>query len=112
MLAYEAELIRKAGYRYLKEVTATTADWSVRWHLHNGFRIIGYYRLSRDNFANYVFRKQLIPVSLSSLAGVRFVLRHPVYALYSSAVFCRLRFWLTYAVHLVKDSNGHDNVRA
>ena len=112
MLAYEAELIRKAGYRYLKEVTATTADWSVRWHLHNGFRIIGYYRLSRDNFANYVFRKQLVPVSLSSLADVRFVLRHPVYALYSSAVFCRLRFWLTYAVHLVKDSNGHDNVRA
>ena len=112
MLAYEAELIRKAGYRYLKEVTATTADWSVRWHLHNGFRIIGYYRLSRDNFANYVFRKQLVPVSLSSLADVRFVLRHPVYALYSSAVFCRLRFWLTYAIHLVKDSNGHDNVRA
>ena len=110
MLAYEAELIRKAGYRYLKGVTATTADWSVRWHLHNGFRIIGYYRLSRDNFANYVFRKQLVPVSLSSLADVGFILRHPVYALYSNAVFCRLRYLLSYAFyHLIQDSNGHDN---
>ena len=94
MLAHEAEIIRQAGYRYLKGVTATTADWSVRWHLKNGYRIIGYYHTPNDNFANYVFRKQLIPVSLSSPAAIRFILRHPVYAFHSSAAFCRLRFFL------------------
>ena len=43
MLTYEAERIRQAGYRYLRGVTGTTAEWSVRWHLRNGYRIIGYY---------------------------------------------------------------------
>ena len=111
MLAHEAEIIRQAGYRYLRGVTATTAEWSVRWHLRNGYRIIGYYHSPNDNFANYVFRKQLIPVSLSSPAAIRFILRHPVYALHSSAVFCRLCYYLAYAIsHLLKDSHGHDNL--
>ena len=111
MLAFEVERIRQSGFRYIKEVTATTADWSIRWHLRNGFRIIGYYHSSNDNFANYVFRKQLISISLSSPAGIAFVLRHPVYALHSSAAFCRLRFFLAYTItRLTKDSNGHDNL--
>ena len=110
MLAYEAERIRQAGYRYLKGVTGTTADWSIRWHLRNGYRIIGYYRSPEKNYANYVFRKQLIPISLSSPSGIAFVLRHPVYVLHSSAAFCSLRFLLSYAVaRLTKDSDGHDN---
>ena len=111
MLAYEAEQIRQSGYRYIKETTATTAEWSVRWHLKNGYRIIGYYHSPNDNFANYVFRKQLIPISFSSLNAIRFILRHPVYALHSSAAFCRLRFFLAYIItHLTKDSHGHDNI--
>ena len=111
MLDYEAEYIRKKGYHYIKEVTATTADWSIRWHLKNGFRIIGYYHSPNDNFANYVFRKQLMPISLSSPAGIVFILRHPVYALHSSAAFCRLRFYLSYAAaRLVKHADGRDNL--
>ena len=111
MLAHEAEVIRQAGYRYLKGVTATTADWSVRWHLKNGYRIIGYYHSPNDNFANYVFRKQLVPVSISSPTAIRFVLRHPVYACYSCAAFCRLRYYLAYIItHLTKDSHGRDNL--
>ncbi len=111
MLDYEAGRIRQAGYRYLKGVTGTTADWSIRWHLRNGYRIIGYYRSPKKNYANYVFRKQLIPINLLSSSGIAFVLRHPVYALHSSAAFCRLRFYLSYAVtRLVKDSHGHDNL--
>ena len=110
MLAYEEDRIRKAGYHYLKGTTATTADWSVRWHLRNGYRIIGYYHSSNDNYANYVFRKQLVPVSSSSPADIRFILCHPVYALHSSATFCRLRFYLAYVItHLIKDSHGQDN---
>ena len=111
MLAYEVERIRQSGYRYIREVTATTADWSIRWHKKNGFRIIGYYHSPNDNFANYVFRKQLIPISLSSPSGIAFVLRHPVYALHSNAAFCCLRFLLSYTVNrLTKDSDGHDNL--
>ena len=111
MLAYEVERIRKAGYRYIKETTATTAAWSVRWHLRNGYRIIGYYHSPNDNFANYVFRKQLIPIRFSSPAAIAFILRHPVYALHSSALFCRLRFFLGYAATcLTKDSCGHNNI--
>ena len=111
MFAFEAEHIRQSGFRYIKEVTATTAEWSILWHLRNGFRIIGYYHSPNNNFANYVFRKQLIPISLSSTAGVAFILRHPVYALHSSAAFCRLRFFLAYTItRLTKDSNGHDNL--
>ncbi len=111
MLDYEAGRIRQAGYRYLKGVTGTTADWSIRWHLRNGYCIIGYYRSPEKNYANYVFRKQLIPISLSSPAGIAFVLRHPVYALHSSAAFCRLRFYLSYAVNrLVKHADGRDNL--
>ena len=111
MLAYEAERIRLAGYRYIKEATATTAEWSVGWHLRNGFRIIGYYHSPNDNFANYVFRKQLIPVSFSSPKAPGFILRHPVYALYNIAAFCRLRFLLACTItHLTKDSHGHDNL--
>jgi GNAT superfamily N-acetyltransferase len=111
MLVYETERIRQAGFRYLKEVTATTADWSIRWHLKNGYRIIGYYHSPNDNFANYVFRKQLIPINFSSPSGIDFILRHPVYALHSSAAFCSLRFFLAYTIiRLTKDSNGHDNI--
>jgi hypothetical protein len=111
MLDYEAEYIRKKGYHYIKEVTATTADWSIRWHLKNGFRIIGYYHSPNDNFANYVFRKQLISISLSSPSGIAFILRHPVYALHSSAAFCRLRFYISFAVaRLVKHADGRDNL--
>ena len=111
MLDYEAEYIRKKGYHYIKEVTATTADWSIRWHLKNSFRIIGYNRSPNNNFANYVFRKQLIPISFSSPSGIAFVLRHPVYALHSSTAFCRLRFLLSYAVNrLVKHADGRDNL--
>lgn len=98
ILAYEVERLRQAGYRYLKGSTATTAIWSVNWHLKNGYRIIGYYHSPNDNFANYVFRKQLVPVRFSSPNAIWFVMRHPVYALYSCTTFCLLRFWLTYAI--------------
>ena len=59
MLAIEAELIRKAGYRYMQGDTAINAEWSVNWHLRNGYRIVGYRRCQGRNYASYVFRKQL-----------------------------------------------------
>lgn len=97
MLAYEAERIRQAGYRYIKETTATTAEWSVRWHLKNGYRIIGYYHSPNDNFTNYVFRKQLVP---SILWGPTL-----------GPLTARMSFAASWLVnHLLKHSDGRDNL--
>ena len=97
MLAYEVERIRQSGYRYIREVTATTADWSVRWHLKNGYRIVGYYRVPNNNFANYVFRKQLAP---SILWGPTL-----------GPLTARMSFAASWLVnHLLKHSDGRDNL--
>ena len=97
MLAYEVERIRQAGYRYLKGVTGTTAEWSVCWHLRNGYRIVGYYRVPNNNFANYVFRKQLAP---SILWGPML-----------GPLTARMSFAASWLVnHLLKHSDGRDNL--
>ena len=97
MLAYEAEVIRQAGYLYLRGVTGTTAEWSVRWHLKNGYRIVGYYRLPNNNFTNYVFRKQLVP---SVLWGPTL-----------GPLTARMSFAASWLVnHLLKHSDGRDNL--
>ena len=96
MLAYEVERIRQAGYRYIREVTATTAAWSVRWHLKNGYRIVGYYRVPNNNFTNYVFRKQLAPSILWGSTLGDFT--------------ARMSFAASWLVnHFLKHSDGRDN---
>ena len=59
MLQEEAQRLRKAGYRYIVEDTAIPATWSVRWHLKNGYYIVGYSRREGNNYASYIFRKQI-----------------------------------------------------
>ena len=59
MLEAEAQRLRKAGYRYIVENTAIPATWSVKWHLKNGYYIVGYSRSERNNYASYIFRKQI-----------------------------------------------------
>ena len=59
MLQTEAQRLRKAGYRYIVENTAIPATWSVQWHLKNGYHIVGYSRSERNNYASYIFRKQI-----------------------------------------------------
>ena len=59
MLEAEAQRLRKAGYRYIVENTAIPAIWSVKWHLKNGYHIVGYSRSERNNYASYIFRKQI-----------------------------------------------------
>lgn len=96
MLEYEAEFIRQKGYRYIREVTATTAEWSVRWHLKNGYRIVGYHRVPNNNFTNYVFRKQLVP---SVLWGPTL-----------GPLTARMSFAGSWIVnHVLKHSDGRDN---
>ncbi len=111
LLKDEVRRLKDAGYMYMIGYTAESAVWSVSWHLRNQYSIIGYKRSPDDNFANYVFRKQLISVTFSSLDGIGFILRHPVYALHSNATFCLLRFALSCAVtRITKDSQGRDNL--
>jgi len=97
MLEYEAEFIRQKGYRYLTGSTSTTAEWSVQWHLKNGYRIVGSYRVPNNNFTNYVFRKQLMP---SILWGPTL-----------GSLTARMSFAASWLVnHLLKHSDGRDNL--
>ncbi|MBQ4388142.1 MAG: GNAT family N-acetyltransferase [Prevotella sp.] len=59
MLQEEAQRLRKAGYRYMMGTTGIPATWSVRWHLKNGYYIVGYSRREGNNYASYIFRKQI-----------------------------------------------------
>ena len=59
MLHEEAQRLRKAGYRYMMGTTGIPATWSVRWHLKNGYYIVGYSRREGRNYASYIFRKQI-----------------------------------------------------
>ena len=59
MLEAEAQRLRKAGYRYMVGNTGIPAIWSVKWHLKNGYHIVGYSRSERNNYASYIFRKQI-----------------------------------------------------
>lgn len=48
------------GCLYIISDTAVKAKSSVRWHLKNGFRIIGLYSFKSTNYYSYIFRRQLV----------------------------------------------------
>ena len=100
MLETEAQRLRKNGYRCMVGSTAIPATWSVRWHLKNGYYIVGYSRSERHNYASYVFRKQIA-------VDVR---HHPTDLLWTmplAPITARLRYWATYiATCICKDKAG------
>ena len=104
MLQTEAQRLRKNGYRYIVENTAIPATWSVQWHLKNGYRIVGYSRSEKRNYASYVFRKQIT-------VDVR---HHPADLLWTkplAPVTAKLRYWATYiATSICKDKAGRLNL--
>lgn len=55
------EYAQKLGCNYLLSDTSVNADSAVRYHLKNGFRIIGLESYSSTNYYSYIFRKQLTP---------------------------------------------------
>ena len=103
MLEAEAQRLRKAGYRYIVENTAIPATWSVQWHLKNGYYIVGYSRSERNNYASYIFRKQIA-------IDVR---HHPADLLWTrplAPITAKLRYWATYiATSICKDKAGRLN---
>ena len=103
MLQTEAQRLRKNGYRYMVGSTAIPATWSVRWHLKNGYRIVGYSRSEKRNYASYVFRKQIA-------IDVR---HHPTDLLWTkplAPITAKVRYWATYiATYICKDKAGRLN---
>ena len=103
MLEAEAQRLRKAGYRYMVGNTGIPATWSVQWHLKNGYHIVGYSRSERNNYASYVFRKQIA-------TDVR---HHPTDLLWTrpiAPITAKLRYCLTWmATMICKDKAGKLN---
>ena len=103
MLEAEAQRLRKAGYRYMVENTAIPATWSVQWHLKNGYYIVGYSRSERNNYASYIFRKQIA-------TDVR---HHPTDLLWTrpiAPVTAKIRYCLTWlATNICKSKSGKLN---
>ena len=103
MLEAEAQRLRKAGYRYMVGNTGIPAIWSVKWHLKNGYHIVGYSRSERNNYASYIFRKQIA-------TDVR---HHPTDLLWTkpiAPVTAKIRYCLTWMATMVcKDKAGKLN---
>jgi len=103
LINYEVEWLKNNGYRYTTCSTAIPATWSVRWHLKNGYYIVGYSRSEKHNYASYVFRKQIA-------VDVR---HHPTDLLWTRPlvpITAKLRYWATYiATSICKDKAGRLN---
>ena len=103
MLHAEAQRLRKNGYRYIVENTAIPATWSVQWHLKNGYYIVGYSRSERNNYASYVFRKQIATD----------VLHHPTDLLWTKPIApltAKIRYCLSWlATNSCKSKSGKLN---
>ena len=103
MLEAEAQRLRKAGYRYIVENTAIPAIWSVKWHLKNGYHIVGYSRSEKNNYASYIFRKQIA-------TDVR---HHPTDLLWTkpiAPITAKIRYCLTWlATNICKSKSGKLN---
>ncbi len=103
MLEAEVQRLRKNGYRYVVESTAIPATWSVRWHLKNGYRIVGYSRSEKQNYASYIFRKQIA-------TDLR---HHPTDLLWTrplAPITAKVRYCLTWmATMICKDKTGRLN---
>ena len=103
LLQEEVERLKQRGYRYMKCTTSAGAPWSVRWHLKNGYHIVGYSRSERNNYASYVFRKQIAtdvrhhPTDLLWLA--------PIASLTAKLLYCLS--WL--ATNICKSKSGKLN---
>ena len=103
MIEAEAQRLRKNGYKYMVGSTAIPATWSVQWHLKNGYHIVGYSRSERNNYASYIFRKQIA-------TDVR---HHPTDLLWTrpvAPITAKIRYCLTWmATMICRDKTGRLN---
>ena len=104
MLEAEAQRLRKNGYRYMTGSTAIPATWSVQWHLKNGYYIVGYSRSEKQNYASYVFRKQIV-------VDVRHHTTDLLWTRPLAPITAKLRYCLTWVATMIcKDKAGRLNL--
>lgn len=73
------QTLQDAGAEYILSDTAVRARSAVRHHLRIGFKIIGLRSFRSTNYYSYLFRRQLVTDSFRQ-------------RLYTSSLYCRLRF--------------------
>ena len=61
MLEYAVERLKNHGFKYIVDTTSVDATWSVKWHLKNGYRIVGFGKGHKPYSDTYMFRKQIAP---------------------------------------------------
>ena len=87
----------------MQGTSSVAATWSVQWHLKNGYHIVGYSRSEKNNYASYIFRKQIATD----------VLHHPTDLLWTkpvAPVTTKLRYCLTWvATNICKSKSGKLN---
>ena len=71
-------IAKEGGCNYVISDTAKGATSSVKWHLKNGFKLVGLESFFSTNYYSYIFRKQLVP--------------HP---LWDNSCYCKLRYLLS-----------------
>lgn len=83
---------RENGCEYLLSDTSIKATSAVKYHLKNGFKIIGFESYRSTNYWSYVFRKQLVPSKK-----------------WDNPLYCKLQYiksWLF--IKITRDINGND----
>ncbi len=63
LMSHIFDVAGNLGMDHLRSGTSVKAKSSVKWHLKNGFRIIGLMSSSKTDYYSFRFRKQLIPSS-------------------------------------------------
>ena len=94
LIETEVRWLRERGYRYTTCSTAIPATWSVQWHLKNGYHIVGYSRSERNNYASYIFHKQIATD----------VCHHPTDLLWTkpiAPITAKIRYCLTWMTTMV-----------
>ena len=103
LIETEVQWLIERGYRYTTCSTAIPAIWSVQWHKKNGYYIVGYSRSERNNYASYIFRKQIV-------TDVR---HHPADLLWVAPIApltAKLRYCLSWLVtNICKSKSGKLN---
>lgn len=82
------------GCQYLMSDTSTLAKSAIKYHLKNGFKIVGLESYRSTNYWSYVFRKQL---ALSKK--------------WNSTFYCNLQYLQSWIfIRLTRDINGNDTI--
>jgi len=91
---YREREAQKNGCEYMMSDTSTQAKSAIKYHLKNGFKIIGLESYRSTNYWSYVFRKQLVPSKK-----------------WDCDFYCRLQYLKSWIfIRITRDINGNDTL--